>query len=308
MKKLTKLLVFFSLVFILMFAAAAGLRFLALRLGWLCAIPQLPEKPLSLLISAADWALSFALYGSLLLGLSYAARERVFTPAAALCLCILSLAFCFGAFTGLEQWKKVPAATGAVNALGEPGLVLTNSMSGNGTMVILLKGPAVPEGPRVAAIPNRPLLYQEEAPAWGSARPGLPPVPFRDETPWFLKSLAIDIRLSAEQMGRRCLDGALPFLIYAGSLILFLSSLGFIFRLSAWPLANLALGSLAFRGVLALETFFNSQDMQDVFDSFLQKKIPVSMASPLIFCGLGLLVYIYVVLVYLAKRRDIDED
>jgi hypothetical protein len=315
MKKLAKLVVFFSLSFVLIFAASAGLRFLALRVEWVRTIPQGPETALASLISAAYWALSLALYGSLLLSLSYAARQRVFAPVSALCLCALSLAAGFGVFTALEHWEQVPAAANTAQVLGGPGLILTNSLSGNETAVVLLKGPANPAGARVVAIPGRILFYQGEASAWGNVLPSLPPVPFRNETPWFLRSLAIDIRLSAEQLGQRYRDGIVPFLIYAGALIFCLSSLRFLLKLSAWPLANLFLGCLGFRGILALETFFNSPDMQDVFDSFLQNRLagsfaaePLSLATPLIFAAFGLLAYVYSILVYLATRRGKDED
>jgi hypothetical protein len=306
MKKLVKMALFFSLSFAVLFLAAAGMRFLALRLEWVRILPQRPETPLASLINAAYWALSFTLYGSLLLSLSYAARERVFMPVTAACLMALSLGLGFGIFVALEQWENVPPAQFAGKTLGGPGLILSNTMNGNETAIVLLKGPVEAGGPRVAAIPGRVLFYQEEAP--GGASLGLPPVPFRNETPWFLRSLAIDIRLSTEQMRQRYLGGLLPFVVYVGALIFFLSSLGFIFRVSAWPLANLFLGCLAFRGVLALETFFNSPDMQSVFESILRNRLPLSLAVPLIFCGFGLLVYIYSALVYLAKRRDSDED
>jgi hypothetical protein len=59
--------------------------------------------------------------------------------------------------------------------------------------------------------------------------------------------------------------------------------------------------------VLALEVFFNSLEMRDVFESFLGERLPLSWAVPLIFCGLGLLVHLYSALVYLAKRRQDDE-
>jgi hypothetical protein len=302
-KKLAKLALFFSLSFAVLFLAAAGIYFLAVHVEWVRTVPRKPGTVLTSLVAAGHWALPLAVYGALLLSLSYAARGRVFAPPAAVCLFALSLGFSFGASLGLEHWGHVPPANFSGKVLGEPGLILTNGMSGSETVIVLLKGPAEPGGPRVAAVPGRPLIYQEEAPADII----LPPIPFKNESPWFLKSIAIDLRLSAEQLEQRYNAGPLPFLVYAGALLFFLSSLGFILKLSAWPLANLFLGCLAFRGVLALEVFFNSAEMQDVFDSFLENRMPLSLIVPLIFCGFGLLVHIYSVLVYIAKRRD-DED
>jgi hypothetical protein len=100
----------------------------------------------------------------------------------------------------------------------------------------------------------------------------------------------------------------MPFMIYSGALLFLLSSLGFILKLSAWPMANLFIGCLAFRGILSLETFFNSPDMQNVFDSFIGNWLHVDMAVPMIFCLFGLLVNIYSILVFIAKRRSHDED
>ena len=97
------------------------------------------------------------------------------------------------------------------------------------------------------------------------------------------------------------------FLIYAGALILLLGSLGCVLNMSAWPLANLFLGCLAFRGILALEILLNSPEMQELFESFLENRLPLSLTVPLIFCAAGVLVYLYSILVYLAKRRG-DED
>jgi hypothetical protein len=200
----------------------------------------------------------------------------------------------------------VPPSRIAVKPMGGPGIILSNESIRDETAVVLLKGPNEPRGPRVVAIPSQPLVFYEQAPP--HAEFTLPPIPFNSETPWFLKSLSIDIRLSAEQMQRRLAQGLFPFLIYSGALIFFLVSLGFILNFSAWPLANLFLGCLAFRGILALETYFNLPDMQDVFDSFAGKWLPLELAVPMIFGVCGLLIYTYSILVYIAKKRSSDED
>lgn len=302
MKNLAKLVLFFSLSFAVLFLAATGVRFLALRVDWVRTLPQRPETVLTSLITAAQWALSLALYGSILSSLSYAARNSCFFITTVISLIILPLVFSLSISMGLKHWSFVPPAHNNTKPLGENGLILSNALSRSETAIILLKGPADPHGPRVAAIPGQPLIYQTEAPA----RAGLvlPPIPFGNETPWFLKSIAIDIRLNALEIQKRFSEGLIPFLVYTGALIFLLSSFGFLFKLSAWPLANLFLGCLAFRGILALEVFFNSPEMQEVFSSFLENRLPLDLAVPLIFCGIGLLVHIYSVLVFLAKKRD----
>jgi hypothetical protein len=221
----------------------------------------------------------------------------------------LALGFSTWVSLGLERLEGVPPARDIANPLGEAGLILSqNTGSGSpGTSIVLLKGPAEPRGPRVVAIPNRPLLYQADPVGPNNTILSLPPIPFSDESPWFLKSMAIDLNLSAARFGLFFNQGFMPFLIYAGGLIFFLSSLSFVVKLSAWPLANLFLGCLAFRGILALETFFNSPEIQDVFKSFLENRLPLSLTVPLIFCLFGLLVRLYSVLVFLARRRSDEE-
>jgi len=198
----------------------------------------------------------------------------------------------------------VPPAKIPVQPLGSPGLILSNNTRPTGTVLVLLEGSAKPGGNRVIATPGKPLLYQAEFTGRDMSLISQPPAPFNDNCPWFLKSLAIDLRLNAENLRQRFGEGLLPFLAYTGALIFFLSSLMFLFKFSAWPLVNLFLGCLAFRGVLALETFFNSPEMQDVFDSFLQNRLPLSLAVPLIFSTVGLLIHLYSFLVFLTKRQN----
>ncbi|MDR1319285.1 MAG: hypothetical protein LBJ90_06640 [Treponema sp.] len=304
MKNLAKLVLFFSFSFAVLFLISTALRFLAIRVNWIQALPRQPETMLSELIMAAHWALSLGIYGSLLLSLSYAVRKRFFAPLMIISLIIFSLGFGFGLSTALARMSNVPPARDLVKLPGEAGLILAR----NDISLVLLRGPEEARGPRVVAIPGRPIFYQAEPVGPNNTVLGLPPLPFRDESPWFLKSLAIDIRLSSEQLENHYNQGLIPFLIYAGALVFFLGSLGFVLRLSVWPLANLFVGCLVFRGVLALEIFLNSPEIQDIFESFLGKRFPLSFTVPLIFCAFGALAYLYSALVYLARRRSDEED
>jgi len=69
----------------------------------------------------------------------------------------------------------------------------------------------------------------------------------------------------------------------------------------------LFLGALAFRGILAAETFLNTPEMQEIIGSFLDNKLPVSMAVPTVFFAFGLLVNVYAILVFIIKRRNTDD-
>jgi hypothetical protein len=303
-RKLVTLVLFFCLGFAILFLVAAVLRFLVLQIEWVRRLSWEQESVLVWLIAAARWALSLALYGGIFMSLNFAVRKKVFTPIALLCTMVLTIFFICGIDEALKNMENVPAAKTSIKPLGGPGLILSNTMRPAGTILVLLQGPDKPSGNRVVASPGKPLLYQEEFTGRNLPFINLPPAPFTDDTPWFLKSLAIDLRINSEILQQHLNEGLESFLIYAGALIFLLSSLIFIFKFSAWPLVNLFLGGLAFRGILALEIFFNTPEMQDIFDSFLQNRIPISMTVPLLFCGVGLLIHLYSFLVFLARRKN----
>ena len=304
MRKLAKLTIFFSLIFIIVFIAVTGIRFLSLRVEWAKNLPPKPETSLTLLITAAHWALSAALFCSIIIAVNYSLRNGIFALVSLICVMSLSFLFTFGVSTALERWKSVAPSKSPGITLGGKGLILSNALNKNETAVILLNGAADPLGPRVIAIPERPLVYQRSA----SGSFDLPPIPFGDDTPWFLKDIEIDIRLNAEMFQQKYLQGFLSYLFYVGSLIYLLCSLSYVIKFSAWPLANFFLSILAFRGILALNTFFNTQEMQIITASFLDNKIPAAKALPFIFLGFGTLINLYSLLVFAAKRRVNDDD
>jgi hypothetical protein len=300
-KKLPRLVLFFSFSFAVLFLVSMGMHFLSLRLDRLHASFQQQEAVLTELIAASRWALSLSVYGGMLLGLHYIAQKKVFAPAGLLCIAVLSTVLAVGIGKLAEHWEKIPPERSVVQPAGGPGLILSNSSGPSGTVIVLLRGPAEPDKARVVAVPEKPMLYQAEFAGMDTA--GLPPAPFSDNSPWFLKSLAIDIRFNAENLQRQMSEGLAPFLLYIGALVFLLSSFLFIIKFSVWPLANLFLGCLAFRGLLALETFFNSPEMQTLFDSFLQNRLLITLPS-LIFCGIGFIAHIYTFVVYLTKRQS----
>jgi hypothetical protein len=309
---MARLALFFSLFFAAVFLCSAGLRFLHIRTEEIRQLPFQSRLMLSDGLSAARWALPLTVYVSLLCGLSYAARlnagllgvrrRPLPAPLAMLSLFIFAMALSGGISLGLERLGGMVPARTVSTPLGGPGLLLTQG----DTSIVLLRGPDESRGPRVAAIPGRPLLYQEQPLGPNNTILSLPPVPFRNESPWFLRSLAIDFSLTSRQFEARFREGLLPFCIYAGALIFLLISLGFIQKFSNWPLANLFLGCLCFRGILALETFLNSPEIQDLFAEFLGNRfpLPLSWTVPLIFVSFGVLINLYTFLVFLAKRQN----
>ena len=300
---MVKLALFFSLGFMILLCIGTGMRLLALRLEWVKSLSWQPESLMVELIVAARWALSFGLYGGILLGLSYAVRKKVFMPVAILCIGLLTFAFTFGISFVLDSWGNVPSEKKATEPLGGHGLVLSTSNRPSSTVLVLLEGPVEPIGPRIVIVPEQPMQY---FPGHSGVVPSpvhLPPLMFSDAHPWLLESLVIDVRLNADNLQRLFDRETMWFFIYTGALIFLLCSLSFIFQISSWPLANLFLGFLAFRGILALENFFNSPEIQATFDSFLQNRLPLVMTVPVIFCVIGSLIYLYSFLIYLVKRQ-----
>jgi len=291
------------MTFLISFVIVTCFRFLTLRVEWAKNLPPRPETALTLLLAAANWALSLTLFSTIIISINYAVRRNCFALISIVSVIVLSLLFTFGISIILAQMNFVPPAQSPGISMGDKGIILTNSLSKNETAVILLNGTAEPLGPRVAAIPNQPLVFHSTS----NASVNLPPVPFRDDTPWFLKSISIDIRLNAEMIQRKFSEGFFPLLFYAGSLIFMLCSLNFIFRASNWPLANLFLSSLASCGILSLVGFLNTPEMQEIIGSFLRNIIPAALALPVFFMIFGGLLNIYSLLSFAAKRRSDDD-
>jgi hypothetical protein len=304
--KLVRLAVHFILCFIGLFLVSAGIRFLAIRLDWTRLLTLQPEVLRNELTAAAQWGLSFGLYCSIIFGLCFTSREKVSALPAIVCMAVLALGLAYGASLGLENLGGMVAGKISTRPVGGPGLILANPMRPTGTAVVLLDGPSRPGGARVVVMSDRPMIYQETFPS-KDASSTIPLAPLGEESPWVFRSIAFDLKLSAEHMRRLYNEGLIPFLVYTGALVILLISFLFIMDLSAWPLANFFLCCLAFRGVLSLESLLNSPGIQGFFTSYLQSYLPISAVVPLIFCVAGLLLYLYLFLVYLARRKMDNE-
>jgi hypothetical protein len=305
--KLVRLAVHFILCFLGVFLVSAGIRFLAIRLDWTRLLIMQPEAMQSEVAAAVRWALSFSLYSSIILGLCFISRERPFALLAIPCMAVLAVGLAYGVSYGLENLGSMVIGKKTTPPVGGPGLILANPIRPTGTAVVLLDGPSKPGGARIIVNFDRPMQYQENFPGKDAFPSSIPLTPIGDESPWVFKSVAIDFRLSAENIQHRYNEGLMPFLVYTGALVVLLTSFLFIMHLSAWPLANFFLCCLAFRGVLALETLLNTPDIQNSLNSYLQNYLPISAVVPMIFCVAGLLLYLYSFLVYLTRRKSSNE-
>jgi len=305
--KLVRLAVHFILCFIGVFLVSAGIRFLAIRLDWTRLLTTHPEALQNEVTAAVQWAISFSLYCSIILGLCFISRERVFALLAIPCIAVLAVGLAYGASLGLENLGSMVKVKRTTPPIGGPGLILANPIRPTGIAVVLLDGPSKPGGARIVVNFDRPMLYQETFPGKDAFPSSIPLAPIGEDSPWVFKSVAIDLKLSADNMQNSYNEGLVPFLVYTGALVVLLTSFLFIMHLSAWPLANFFLCCLAFRGVLALETLLNTPDIQNSINSYLQNYLPISAVVPMIFCVVGLLLYLYSFLVYLTRRKSGNE-
>jgi len=288
-------MLFFALAFAALFVAMAAMRFLAFRLGWAAPQGQLGDGRGDL-AGAARWALSLAIYAGILLALGYAAIERVFAPAAILSISLMALGFAFGAGLALDLLPSPPRPAAA--ALGEPGLILFGNGGAGNSAEVLLGGPGEP--PRVLADPGGPMVFAE-----GPARAGdgLSPSALGGHAPPFLRGVAADLRLNSEILRDSLARGPRPFLVYAGALVFMLTSLMCVLKLGMWPLANLFMGALAFRGALALEAFLSSGEAREAFASLSRGLVPAAFAAPAVFAAVGILGHLFSLLIFFRRRR-----
>ncbi|MDR0642963.1 MAG: hypothetical protein LBG07_10945 [Treponema sp.] len=302
MKNIAKLALFFTISFAALFILAACVRFLHIRIDIIRSMPPRDGRLGEELLAAFRWALPAALYFSLLLSLSYTVRRRIFAPAAMLCLFILGSAVCFGITVGAESLSRFAEYLAPSKSLGNPGLILTQADNA----IVLIQDPKDTWGPRVVSIPGRPLLYQE-LPRGPDGKPiSLPPISFRTDTAWILQSFVIDFSLAGGELVKRIgsPDGSLlSFAVYTCTLVFLLVSLRFALALSHWPLANLFLGILVFRGILSMEVFLDTPETEGILNNLLGELIPPHYAVPLVFVFLGSLICLYTFLSFLARRK-----
>jgi hypothetical protein len=306
MKNVARLALFFTVSFAAVFILAALVRFLHIRIDIIRFMPPREGNLGGELLAALRWALPTALYFSLLLSLSYTVRRRIFGPAAMFCLFILGSAACFGITAGAEGFSRFARRAAPPKSLGNPGLILTQA----GNAIVLIQGPENVWGPRVVSIPGQPLVYQE-TPRGPDNRPiSLPSAPFRTGTAWILENFIIDFSLAGGELAERfsaSKDDIIPFAVYICALIFLLVSLRFVLGLSNWPLANLFLGALVFRGILSMEVFLGSPEIEEILNSLLGELIPPHYTTPLIFVFLGFLICLYTLLSFFARKKSFYE-
>jgi hypothetical protein len=296
MTNLTRLVVFFGNFFILSLLVITGIRFLFAWTNAVCAIPALSVETVPALVAAAKASISTAIYCSVLFSLSYSVRRGM--PPAFSVFFVLLFTFAYSSvfsllLNGLEKVESSARITH--RTLGGAGLRLDSG----GVTTVLIGDPADAASPRVAAMPDRPLILQGIPPDTAPPVrmfPVLPPAPFYHGDSQIMDVVSLDFDLASKQLFIRLQLGILPFCTYLFSLALLLSSFRVVFELSAWPLTNLFFGILIFRGILSFEVFLNSEETQNMLKPFIGSLIPPDLINPLVYTGVALLVLVYTLL------------
>ena len=306
MRNLARLILFFTLGFVILFAAAF---FLLLLSSWVDAARFIPiaAKPGEDAAEMAWKVLPIALYLSVLLTLSYSVRRKMPVPLTIIGIVVLGTAAVIGSSLGITRAAILqPAIAPAPAISGGPGLIFSQ----RDTAMVLLKESSETRGPRVVSIPGQPLIYQEAPLGPNNTILNLPALPFAADTPWFIRSLGIDFSLCSGELNNRYTRNMLSFAAYVFALVLLLGSLRFVLELSQWHLANLIIGALVFRGILALEIFLNSGEINALINTFLSGRVPLFLVTPLVFAALAVLIILYTLLTRLTKSfgRSADSE
>jgi hypothetical protein len=298
---MARLALFFSNTFIVSLLIILGIRFLFSWIDAVRAIPAQSIEPAAALVTAAKASLSTAIYCAVLFSLSYTVRRTMPAAFSISLVFLFTLVFSFAMSMLLNRLGAVGStATVMPRTLGEAGLRLKSA----DVTIVIVGDPANKASPRVIAMPDRPLVFQETPPPSQS----IPSVPFYGGNSWFMTSLDLDFSIVSEQLFARLQSGLFFFCIYLFSITLFLSSFRFVFELSAWPLANLFFGILVFRGILSFEVFLDSGEVQNLIGFFSGRLIPSGFISPAIYTGMALLVIMYTLLVNAARGQRKGKD
>jgi hypothetical protein len=307
-KNFAKLVLFFSLSF-------AGILFFAslIRLlqEWTSSVVFFPPSGTAFFFSGnvvrcIGDSLPAAFYISILLGLNYAARRQMAYPAVFVVILVFVLVLSAGVFLGLDSIEEMGGGTVNLEKppenLAQPGLILVQSNSlGGSTQTVFLEDPYKQGGARAVSVRGQSLYYLSNGSPVTQVR-----LSFTGDLPPFFGSIDADLKRSSSVFAAWFTAGFLPYAVYAGSLAVFLLSLGCLINISFWSLANLFFGALAFRGALLLESFLNQGNIRRLLASFAGKVINeslVDLINPVIFAALGVLILLYSGLVYLARGR-----
>ena len=298
MKNLARLIIFFSLAFVILFICSGFFRFLSAWIDSVSTISAETEQG-GILLASFSWALPVTLFLTILLALSFSVRKKISAVPGIITVFLLSVIFCLGFYYGMERMSSYdPSFRFDAGLSRSRGLILSQL----DTDMVILGDTGFP---RVVSFPERPLLYQETGSGPASAIVSLP---MESKVPWFVQSILIDFSLTSAELNNRFSRGIISFLAYAGSLLLLLSCMRFLFEISAWPMANFFLGALVFRLVLSLGVFLNTDEVKHFLVSFVNNRIPDYLVIPLAFLIISVIVIPYTIMAFFIRQGRRYDD
>lgn len=254
---------------------------------------------------ALQRALSFTLYGTVLVSLSYSVRKNVGALPTLIVITLSGTLLSGGITEGLKTISASPVSATMAKllyqpkALGEPGLIRAYTTESGVTVQAVLGDSGIPQG-SVIVMEGTKALRKIDFPAPGTV---VWKNPFEQGTLGTIRTLEEELFLSSDRLFRRADQGWLDILVFALTLSFFLASFQFVLRLTAWPLANLFLGALLFRFLVFFEQAIYSEEGTQFIGVLSQGLLPESMVTPVALVALGSLLNIYSLLLYLAQDR-----
>jgi hypothetical protein len=241
-------------------------------------------------LSATRSGIPFALYLSVLLGLSYTARKEIRIIPSIVTILLLAVGWVLLSAWAASQIPPHPYSPRKVVSLSRDGLIMTadNEMESS----ILLSAPPLPP-----AVFDGALKPAAETPY------STTPLSFQLVRTRFIQNSVDDFLSLADNFDRLQKTGFANLVAYIFGLVILLVSTRFIMDLSAWALANLFLGFIAFGGVLSLELFINASPYYKNLFSFAASRIPAPLLNASVLCLAGLLVMAASGAVYFAKKN-----
>ncbi|MDR2658543.1 MAG: hypothetical protein LBC27_00930 [Spirochaetaceae bacterium] len=302
MRNFARFLIFLGLCFIFIFIISFGIALLHCWIDDISHVPAANGILLKDILEKERWILPFTLYLTIIFSVVYGKKQRIAAPFVFILIIIISGTFTFITSRGIENVIRMTAPPIAINhgTLGSPGLILSRT----GIIITLLDQPSDETGSRVVSIRDKPFIYQKIPEGADGEIINLPPVPFRGKKTWFSTGIVYELSISGRQIAERFNEGTVPFLSWMLALTILLVSLGIVSGISSWPLANIFLGLLAFRGILAFEVFLNSVETMEYLKEFARGILPDIFITPAILTLIAALILLYCLLLFLARLSD----
>jgi len=302
-KGVARLILFTSIFFTFILLTASAVTILQL---WIRAAQIIPPAPFALLpelLAAVRQVIPFAMYITILFSLSYSSRRNIPALVSTLLLTLLVGGFVTGLGEGLDHLERSLGLTESTSA---------QTQLRTGQMRPYLEGSAIlvgmdagPDLDWVISQPGRPLSVRRMD---ASMAADLSDTTLQRSVPSGVQALTAELSTYAEQFRSRRESGRLPYIAYVFSLAFFLASFRFVLQITKWPLADLFLGTILFRWLVALDLFAGSPEVTGLIAELSHPIVPRAYALPFGLAVLAFLLNIFMVLNFLARDQSRDRS